>query len=411
MAFWCDLHVKPGSFTTMVSRRLATGLVSLLCAVLLAVWVWQYTTRAPNRVRQPGSGWLDCSKSYPGLILPACLNSTAIREGCKACRQSYRSLFYQKVTAYALNAVNKSMLIPRQQDLHELLALRDALQMVEDEEVSKRHSWVHSSQATVYLVDRYDGILVGWTPRAGCSGVVKSLFQHMDVDEQSKSLHPWVHDYRQQEFREAYGNVQFSELLNADPRRPLLRLKFVRNPYYRAVSSYEHFILSLENNDGRGYKNLMRRFNVNAFRGVALRKLSFRQFLNGMSEIQDGWQDLYTGVDTHVAPQVTALEAALANIGVPMFDAIFQIDQFNFSLMPQVLKRNYTYTRYAPHKLKRREEVDVAKWPTLPYRRAVKMLPSDYLDIFRAPHGTELERLVYKIYCLDFTLGGYQRIT
>ena len=394
----------------MVSRRVATGLVSLLCAGILAVWVWQYAKQAPKRVRQPRSGWLDCSKSYPGLILTGCLNSTAIRDGCKACRQSYRSLFYQKVTAYALNAINKSMLIPRQEDLHGLLALRDALQMVEDEEVSKSRSWAHTSQASGYIVDRYDGILVGWTPRAGCSGVVKSLFQHMDLDEQANSVHYWVHVYRQQEFREAYGNVQFWELLNADPRRPLLRLKFVRNPYYRAVSSYEHFVRSVTRDDGIGYKKLMKRFNVNAFRDVALQRLSFRQFLNGMSEIQDGWQDLYTDVDNHAAPQVTALEAALANVGVPMFDAIFQIDQFNFSLMPQVLKRNYTYTPYAPHKLKRGQEVDVAKWPTLPWERAVKMLPSDYLDIFRAPHGTELERLVYKIYCLDFTLGGYQRI-
>jgi hypothetical protein len=82
-------------------------------------------------------------------------------------------------------------------------------------------------------------ILADWTPKAGCTIAMKMLFSHMNVLEEALAYkHPrkWVHDFRVDVYYDRFG-VATEQHINSDD---YIKLKFVRNPFNRAVSSYIH---------------------------------------------------------------------------------------------------------------------------------------------------------------------------
>ena len=78
-----------------------------------------------------------------------------------------------------------------------------------------------------------EGLMFGFTPKAGCSSVTKlflSLIDHPNSTEFRKWPHPT---------RKAYQKQHPTHLKDWFDKR-ILKLKFVRNPFDRAVSSYLH---------------------------------------------------------------------------------------------------------------------------------------------------------------------------
>jgi hypothetical protein len=69
-------------------------------------------------------------------------------------------------------------------------------------------------------------VIFGWTAKAGCTVVVKMFLDHCGLLDTALAYHEWVHNYRG-----AY-------LGPAPPHCTVPFIKFVRNPYSRAVSSY-----------------------------------------------------------------------------------------------------------------------------------------------------------------------------
>jgi len=82
-------------------------------------------------------------------------------------------------------------------------------------------------------------IVADWTAKAGCTIAMKMLFTYMNVLEEALAYkHPrkWVHDFRQDVYYDRYGRVTEEIMSSTD----YIKLKFVRNPFNRAVSSFIH---------------------------------------------------------------------------------------------------------------------------------------------------------------------------
>lgn len=77
--------------------------------------------------------------------------------------------------------------------------------------------------------------IIDWSPKAGCSVICKIFFDYMDELEGALKYHPWIHNSRDNYYNK-YGTVNRELLLS----NKIIKIKFVRNPYSRAVSSYIH---------------------------------------------------------------------------------------------------------------------------------------------------------------------------
>ena len=77
--------------------------------------------------------------------------------------------------------------------------------------------------------------IIDWTPKAGCTTVKKMWFDYMGVLEEALERTNWVHDFTHRYF-ERFGGVTSDELKSDN----FIKIKYVRNPYDRAVSSYIH---------------------------------------------------------------------------------------------------------------------------------------------------------------------------
>lgn len=87
-----------------------------------------------------------------------------------------------------------------------------------------------------------DNLIIDWTPKAGSLCVCRMVFESMGLLEEALQYHPWLHEYRADVFYRRYGRVN-NKILSKNEH---VRIKFVRNPYHRAVSSYTHLPLVLE---------------------------------------------------------------------------------------------------------------------------------------------------------------------
>lgn len=85
------------------------------------------------------------------------------------------------------------------------------------------------------LIDHKNKLIMGWTPKAGCTTSVMMFFEHMGLLEESLKIDGWSHTYREQIFKHQYPCYKENLF------EPSYRLfKVVRCPYARAVSSFIH---------------------------------------------------------------------------------------------------------------------------------------------------------------------------
>lgn len=71
-------------------------------------------------------------------------------------------------------------------------------------------------------------VVLGWSPKAGCTVVLKMFLNDCGLLEEALRYSNWVHDYRD----------AFLSPCPVEATGIVARIKFVRNPYARAVSSY-----------------------------------------------------------------------------------------------------------------------------------------------------------------------------
>lgn len=148
------------------------------------------------------------------------------------------------------------------------------------------------------------GIMFGFTPKAGCS-VVAKLFLSSIGHENSRHFFKWPHPVRK-----AYQESNPTKLTAwLDPE--ILKLKFVRNPYERAVSSYIHVL-----KHGRLADHLLARPD-----DPPAKMWSFNDFLDRLFDI-----NLFASND-HYMPQTWMLERSVFR-----FDRVIKIEHMHDEL-------------------------------------------------------------------------------
>jgi hypothetical protein len=74
-----------------------------------------------------------------------------------------------------------------------------------------------------------------FSAKAGCTFATKWFFEHVGLAKEAAAHSPWIHNYRQ-EVHYTGASYRPDDIANPDMRI----VKFVRNPFERAVSSYLH---------------------------------------------------------------------------------------------------------------------------------------------------------------------------
>ena len=90
------------------------------------------------------------------------------------------------------------------------------------------------------MIDRKAKLVMAWTPRAACTLAVSIFVDHLGrLPEAQEYESGFIHSFRQEVLGPAYVATE-GDLANAS----LFKLKIVRNPYARAVSSYSHQLMT-----------------------------------------------------------------------------------------------------------------------------------------------------------------------
>lgn len=136
---------------------------------------------------------------------------------------------------------------------------------------------------TLPLYENECPIMFFWSPRSGCTSLIKWFFFQVGLLQEAIDYNPWIHLYRMEvyENKENYKNEILKQLLE----RKKDTYKLIRNPYKRAVSS---FLATLSN------EIIMNEVAPNNREG-----LSFKQFLYNVKNIGIS-RDL---INSHIAQQ------------------------------------------------------------------------------------------------------------
>jgi hypothetical protein len=122
-----------------------------------------------------------------------------------------------------------------------------------------------------------------WTPKAGCTSLIKWFFFQIGVLDAALALHAFVHVYREQVFMKREG--YFLEGLELMLAGEVPVIKLVRDPYARAVSSFAQ-VLKLHDHPKIDWPRKLRRRILDRLGEAAPESaLSFHQFLRGVEAI------------------------------------------------------------------------------------------------------------------------------
>ncbi len=153
------------------------------------------------------------------------------------------------------------------------------------------------------LIDTKNKIILDWSPKAGCTIMVKMFFRNMGLLEEALAYNSWIHEYRMHVFTKAHP-ITIDDLRNSE----YYKIKFVRNPYHRVVSGYLHTMKYEVMH--KPVKDALWRWNAN---------ISFKSFVKYLSKI-----DLHT-CDPHYSLQKKFFENEIPNC----FNKIIKLEQLN----------------------------------------------------------------------------------
>lgn len=221
--------------------------------------------------------------------------------------------------------------------------------------------------------------IIDWTPKAGCTTVTKMVFGEMGILEEAMQYSEWIHDFRGK-LPQIYPNLlaSSSQLLSKD----YIKIKVVRNPYLRAVSS---FLDASLNATTHNYKV-----------GGEFINVSFLEFLN-----------LYKRgelVDVHWKPQYKDIESEFD------FDEIVQLENMNIRIDEVNKKYNLNFKVNSHSSHHRKKDNSKTKFVgTTKYRDIVRDNNDTKVPTYDNFYNFEIKNLVYEIYEKDFEVYGYDR--
>lgn len=216
-----------------------------------------------------------------------------------------------------------------------------------------------------------DKYIIDWTEKCGCTVVIKMFFQSIGLLEDALEYNSWIHNYREEKFYEKFGRVT-KEMLSSNE---YIKIKFVRNPYNRIVSSY---FAAHENNKQflPGYDHL---------------DLTFYDFLKLVKEkklANDHWRSQYQEIESEFS-----------------FDEVIQIE--NLDMEVERLNKKYDLNLKIDscsghHHAKDKSINDFVGRKRHSQYDDVKNIP-DYINFY----DEEIKQLVSEIYEMDLKTYGY----
>jgi len=145
--------------------------------------------------------------------------------------------------------------------------------------VNKRYTFIELYKASqpkpVLNIDKK--LATFFSAKSGCTFAVKWFFYQIEHLKVALDFHHFIHNYRDEVYMKSdifkRSEANFVKTKGAN----YLKIKVVRNPFERAVSSYMHFLGMIKAN----HKEINRNF------GIGYEKLdySFSEFLNLLSDI------------------------------------------------------------------------------------------------------------------------------
>lgn len=152
----------------------------------------------------------------------------------------------------------------------------------------------------VPLVSEVLDIALLWNAKAACTYAVKWLFWQEGILEEALSYSGWPHDYREQVFCQRPAHA---ESLRRIPHLGHRAIKFVRNPFDRAVGAYLFFAMWGQRRHDRQHPEVLDAIDTHLGHDIDAREpFSFREFVSFLSSL-----DLETA-DVHLRRQLSGCE-------------------------------------------------------------------------------------------------------
>lgn len=159
-----------------------------------------------------------------------------------------------------------------------------------------------------------DTLLVAFFEKSNCTQIVTTFFEKMGLLKVALEYSPWVHDYRYDVWMKR-RRITLKDIQHMS----IPKLKFIRNPYHRAMSMYTHFL----NVPEATLPNLDK-----------LPRPTLKQFLRALSEVQHK-RGHVKAVNAHFTSQVMMGEKP------GMWTEIIDVDSLRCSKQRRRLKRVY----------------------------------------------------------------------
>jgi hypothetical protein len=156
-------------------------------------------------------------------------------------------------------------------------------------------------------------VVVSWSPKSGCTTILKWFLDQNNLLEAAYSHNPWVHEYREKIlYAQKNYKTECKDAFTKNTQKKYI-LKVIRNPLHRSVSSYLHYlrygVLT------KGWEVVREIETWKASNGLSRQKgLSFRQFLNFVLN-----QDLISiRNDPHFGQQYDARQDEKVDLFIPI---------------------------------------------------------------------------------------------
>jgi hypothetical protein len=243
-------------------------------------------------------------------------------------------------------------------------------------------------QRPLPLVQPEQQLGVLFSAKAGCTYAVKWFLKQTNQLDAALSYHPWIHRYRI-EVCYRVRDYRPEAVLNPSVRT----VKFVRNPYERAVSSYVHAIRT-------GYDDA----RIAAFLGRPVHgrvRYSFREFIAYLESMSLNTRHCnpHHKVQVHEAERLGFVPTRIVRVEEAP------------SVMPRLEREwdlvatDYAKLAYSPHYAKRQTDVELcadrADWPGRSEAR-IRGFPAT-----PAFYDDSLTDRVRRLYRVDFEAYGY----
>ena len=129
----------------------------------------------------------------------------------------------------------------------------------------KEDYWCHGS---LPLWSKEFPVVISWSPKSGCTTILKWFLEQNGLLEDAYKFDPWVHEYREKVLYSQQGYKKNCESCYRENKDKKLIIKIIRDPIKRSVSSYLHFL----------------RYMANSAKWIVVRELDYWKISNGISQ-------------------------------------------------------------------------------------------------------------------------------